>query len=675
MRKWPARLLAWQSVQRNRIILTAIDLVCCIALFGMLCWSSADYAALRSKIVSVISEANIAEQNPIAMQMIERGTVTIDGVEIGGPRIQAVAIQMFNRTGKIDDAAYASSFIASTVAPEWAPVNIVERPWFVFSLSILLTFLTLLAIWLGLSIHLIFLIVLTTGLMSIFWMTGQLNLLVAIAGIGFLTFTFLLLTRLALVALSASYQIVGVAHTLLIEALRQRISIAFITVLIVVIPLIPIGIDGREPLRYQVQTFISRGTGFVFLVAACLTLFLSCSTVAFEIRDRQIWNILTKPVSRLQYLTGKLLGLSVLNAIILSVGSFAVFCNVQLISTRPAGDIQDSAAVQNQVLVAREVAHPAFIQMDSEILREIVNSAIKNDSVLRSEIDDGIKSESVIARQIRTEKVTEFMMAQRTIDSGRTKTFEFSGLQEARRVVANPVLRYCFHASRESSHDLFPAVLTFGDTPPIQINFVPVQRNVIPIPIAAIREDGTLSLKIFDGGLTRDGEFYPGEFPMNFEAEGLVILHRVGGFEANFFRAVLIDWAKLIFIAALGVSSASVLSFPVSVFLTITIFIIGSISPFLSMALQNYSISSDSNVAVQIIQYIISSVCTFVGWGLAPFASTASSEKLVDGQAISWWMVLVAVCQIGIAWSLIVFGLGLSAFHRKEIAIYSGGDS
>ena len=44
--------------------------------------------------------------------MAER-TVTVDGVEIGGVRIQSVAEQMFGRDGKISEIEYASSFIAS----------------------------------------------------------------------------------------------------------------------------------------------------------------------------------------------------------------------------------------------------------------------------------------------------------------------------------------------------------------------------------------------------------------------------------------------------------------------------------------------------------------------------------------------------------------------------------
>ena len=198
---------------------------------------------------------------------------------------------------------------------------------------------------------------------------------------------------------------------------------------------------------------------------------------------------------------------------------------------------------------------------------------------------------------------------------------------------------------------------------------------MVVIPIEAIREDGTLRVTLLNGGITSDGQIYPSPWSMNFDADGLEVLHRVGGFEANYFRAMLIDWVKLIFIASLGVAAASVLSFPVAVLLSVTIFIAASISPFLALALENYAISPDSNILIQISQFFIEKVVGAVQWSLAPFAAAGSSTDLIDGRAITWTKVMSCIGQIGILWSFAVFMLGFLAFRKKEIAIYSGGDS
>ncbi|MSR44130.1 MAG: ABC transporter permease [Phycisphaerales bacterium] len=674
LRQWREQLSTWQDRTKSRWILTACFCLIGVGALGPLWWSSYNHATLRARIAVILGEANIAERNPIAMQLVDRGSVTVDGVEIGSARIQSVATQMFDRAGKISEIEYASSFIAAAAAPSWAPVHLLEQPLVVGGVSLGLIGFSVLAIWVGMGIPFVLVCVVTCGVMVPFWLESQLDWMAAIGGVGFLIFAFLLLTRLALVLLTPAFQIFGLAHTVLLEALRLRISIAFITTLLVVLPMIPLWIDRREPLRYQVQTFISRGTSLVFVVAACLTLFLACATVAFEIRDRQIWNVLTKPVSRFQYLAGKLLGLSLLNGIVLLVGGFAVFGYVELMSMRPAADFQDAAAVQDQVLVAREVARPQYKSIDPARLHEIVQETIDRDSVLRKDIADGVRSETDVATEIRRTKTAEFMTAQRTIEAGQMKTFVFEGLQAARQNPAQPTLRYAFHIGRDSSHDIFPVLLSFGDYQPRLVNYVPVQRNVLAFPADAIDEDGTLTLQIFNGGVTNDGQTYPSEWSMNFDADGIEVLHRVGGFETNYLKAMLIDWARLIFIAALGVSAASVLSFPVAVLLSCTIFIAGAMSPFLALAMEHYYIDQEAPGLVQIFQYIIRAVVGFVRIGLAPFAQSGSATDLVDGRAISWWEVFVAIAQVGILWSVVVFSLGLASFSRKEIAIYSGGD-
>lgn len=91
-------------------------------------------------------------KNPIAVQLIERGTVTIDGVEIGSERIRSVADQMFDRKGKIAEADYVSSFIASSVSPGWAPVTIIERPWIVSGISFGFIAFVLVIVWVGMGI-------------------------------------------------------------------------------------------------------------------------------------------------------------------------------------------------------------------------------------------------------------------------------------------------------------------------------------------------------------------------------------------------------------------------------------------------------------------------------------------------------------------------------------------
>ncbi len=674
IRRAAERLDRWQEATRSRIVLTVAILVVGALLFSPLIWTSWTFASTVNDITLVLREANAVDRNPIAIQLLERGSVTIDGREIGSVRVQALAPQFFDERGAIPEVEAVASLIASVIAPQWAPQRLIESPWLIVSIACAVIGLAVIAVWVGLVVHLIGLLLVGGCFLVPLWMWGQLGPMVAVGGIIFLFFVFFLLCRLALALLSRASPINGVAHTLLLEAVRQRISLGFIGTLLVILPLIPLWIDAREPLRYQVQTFLSRGTSLVFIFAAALTLFLSCATVAFEIRDRQIWHVLTKPVSRLQYLTGKLLGLSILNAIVLFVGGTAVFVYVEYLSTRQAADIADAAALRDQVLVAREVAYPVYEQLQPDQLRGMIDRTIERDSVLQGDIADGRRAESEVRRELQATKNQEFLMQQRTIEAGKARKYVFSGLHEAVRTGADPVLRYKFHIGRDDSHETFPALFVFGETPPAMVNYVPVQRNVFAIPVDAIGSDGSLTIELVNGGLTPDRQFYPGTWSLNFDYDGFEVLHRVGGFEANYMRALLIDWSKLIFIAALGIAAGSVLSFPVAVLLAFTVFISCALSSYLGIALENYYVDEKSDIVTKMFQYTIRGIAGTVRVTFAPFAHAGGTDDLVNGQMITWFSVFKTFGLVGMLWSMIAFGFGFFTFRRKEIAVYSGNN-
>lgn len=668
------RFAVWQERVGSRVLLTVLAVVLVSAAVVPLWWSSLQHAQLVSEIASVLREANIKERNPQAINLVDRGTVQLNGREVGSARVQLVAQEMFNEAGTIDDIPAFASFIAAIQAPRWAPPQVVEQPLLVGGIGIGIAGVAVLAIWLGLALPLMGITLVTAPIATACFAFGQMQLFVAFTGIGILLFLFLVATQLALRMLSPAGAITGVAHTLLLEATRQRISLACIGGLLVLLPLLPLFISSRDPLRYQVQTFIARGTGLVFLVAAFLTLLLACATVAFEIRDRQIWSVLTKPVSRFQYLAGKWLGLAVLDGLILTVAGAAVLVQVSLLSARPAGSMEDAAALTSQVLVARATERPVYKSIDPIELRDAVNRAIENDTVLRGEIEAGAKSEADVVRQLRVQKITEFSSAQRTIAAGASRSYTFSGLLEARKAGIAPMLRYTFHSGPDSTHEVYPVSFLFGDLPPELVEYVPVQRNVLGIPVEAIAEDGTLRVTIVNGAMMQGGRIIQAPWSLNFDADGLEVLHRVGGFEGNFLRAMLVDWGKLLFIAALGVSAAGILSFPVAVLVAMTIFIVGSMSPFLEIAVEQFAVPIDAPWFMQVFEAFIQGFVGSVQWVLAPFASVGSSTDLVDGRVIPWGSVVRAVGLIGLLWSALAFAIGGWAFSRKEIAIYSGGE-
>ena len=71
------------------------------------------------------------------------------------------------------------------------------------------------------------------------------------------------------------------------------------------------------------------------------------------------------------------------------------------------------------------------------------------------------------------------------------------------------------------------------------------------------------------------------------------LLYRSGSFEGNYIRAVLLVLTRLIFLAALGVSLSTWLSFPVAIFICIVFFFVGTFYGFIFESFDSMSLNAN----------------------------------------------------------------------------------
>ena len=207
---------------------------------------------------------------------------------------------------------------------------------------------------------------------------------------------------------------------------------------------------------------------------------------------------------------------------------------------------------------------------------------------------------------------------------------------------------------------------------------MPTISHVLSIPSELVREDGSLLITVVN-------RYEPpptlrGAGSLNFEMDDFELLYEVGSFEANFFRAVFIDWVKLAFLAMLGISCATFLSFPVACLTSFTIFISGTLGPFLARSLDLYyppafeSIDwADIGVVIQwLFQSIIRFVAQVIVFLLEAFGEHRPTQSLVEGRLISWGAVGEGTFKVGVVWSGLALLVGYVVMRRRQLAIYSG---
>lgn len=671
-------------VQRTlwfRVVAAVLALALCGAVFGSLIVTSESLQAQRSALIDALTGQNLNERDDHAVSLAESGTVIINGRTYSEPRLAERPDLVFDEAGMIALPGRVAETLLREEYPRWAPRWLLEQPGTVSMLAVVATIWLQLIVWMSITIPFL-LTVIGTGLaVALALLFGSEQAMWAFSGIGLLTFTFVLLTRAMLILYQRPNQILAVAHTVLKEASRTKIPLVFIVLILILLPLLPIGLDPDTPLRFRIQTFISRSLGFTFYLAACMTLFLSCATVAFEIRDRQIWQLMTKPMSRLNYLLGKWLGVVTVNLIILVIAAVSSFTFIQYLREEPvtatlAGQ-EDAQQVRDAVLTARLGRKPTYDVLDEQQLRARVDEVITRTPELAAMEEIPLMERRMLRQRIEM----AYAASQRTIPPrGGARDYVFEDLSAARERQSALTLHYRFHIMRDDEHQTFPAVFIFNRDMDLSISrtYVPTVTHALSIPPSLIREDGTLMVTVVNFfEPPRDANTAGG---LNFEENDFELLYKVGSFEANFFRAVFVDWVKLSFLAMLGICCATFLNFPVACLTSFTVFIAGTIGPFLAESLEEYYPTAAAamdwgNIGLVIqwaFQSAIRAIAQAIVFLLESFGEYRPTQSLIEGRLIEWSAVANGLVKVGLVWSGLALIAGYLVIRRRQLAIYSG---
>lgn len=173
------------------------------------------------------------------------------------------------------------------------------------------------------------------------------------------------------------------------------------------------------------------------------------------------------------------------------------------------------------------------------------------------------------------------------------------------------------------------------------------------VPADAVAEDGYLAVGFLnDPQLNNTVVIFP-------PADGLEVLYSADTFLANYIRAVLLIFCRLIFLTCLGIFAASFLSFPVAILLCFVVFLTGTISGFV--------IESFTTLTGQlggIYHYFIRPIVEL----LPRFDKFNPSEFLVNARLLSWAFLGEVVVFMVCIKAALLFVFSLLIFGYREIA-------
>jgi hypothetical protein len=143
-------------------------------------------------------------------------------------------------------------------------------------------------------------------------------------------------------------------------------------------------------------------------------------------------------------------------------------------------------------------------------------------------------------------------------------------------------------------------------------------------------------------------------------AKDVKLLYRAGSFAGNYTSVMLVILTRLIFLAALGVSVSTWLSFPVAILICVVVFFTGTVNGFIVEAI--YGLGKEMTL---VYFFTIKPLL----WLLPVFDGEFNpTPYMVSGEFLKWSTLGRIFLVTGFVKSSVLILLGMLIFHKREIA-------
>lgn len=516
------------------------------------------------------------------------------------------------------------------------------------------------------------------------WSMGWPSAAVAAAGAYAMAVTFFLGLLAIRLVLTPGWPVLGVARTLVDEAVRMKVALVFIVALTLVVPVLPLAMDPKELLRYRIQSFLSWSMIATGVLLGLMTIFLAVGTITSELNQRQIFLTMTKPVGRLQYLLGKWLGVVLLDLWLVAVCGGGIYVFTMMLAQQPGVSAQDAAAVRQQVLVAREAvaAQPPEGMNLAQVYAQRVAELRATDPEQFGRPDAPLEALPADARK----QIQQTLLSQwHTIGPRQSQTYVFDGLTGVKAAGQSVQLRLEPKAASSTVDGYVYLNMRINGRPYFVPRLSEGTYHVLDVPAVYISDNGVMEVSILNA--VAGGREQPS---ISFNtADGLQVLYRVGSFEANLLRSLAMMWLRLCFLAMLGLAAGTFLGFPTASLLSLMVYVAAASSGYLQESLASYAaFPGESLSAFDKIVWVPGQIASQIGAGevweaikivirligqtflaLVPsFGAYNPTPRLAEGLLVSTRMLGGAALWVGVVWTGVVGLIGWAIFRRRELA-------
>lgn len=452
-------------------------------------------------------------------------------------------------------------------------------------------------------------------------------------------------------------RILAIARLTFWEGIRMRIVLVFVVVLIFVVLRLPFALRGDETLSGRLQTFLAYSLSALGVFLSLATVFLSCATLTKDIEQRSLHLVVTKPVSRFQILAGKWVGINVLNLLLIILSGLVIYGFAVFIKTRPEQFMRDRLKLDDVVWTARAAALPTEPDFQAEARRYVDEMASQGREFTQGK-DEAIRQ--------RTQEMREDW---KRVPPRMSRVYAFEGLAPPQSGETVYQVRFKAQSIPVGVNELLRigwAILDPETGAPLAVRETDERSSVRHqfLVTTGVVKNGRAAIMVANPPANKRETIY-------FEGDdGLEILYKVGSFEGNFVRSLLLILFRLAFLSAVGLFFSTFVSFPVACFcvLTILMFCVGM--PWWLEAVGAEMKTVDPRVDPYgrfgpAVRVVLVPVLTAL---LPDFVTYDGVGQLIDGYAIRAGLLLRSAAHTLIYGVLLLALPGWLIFRRREIA-------
>lgn len=373
----------------------------------------------------------------------------------------------------------------------------------------------------------------------------------------------------------------AVAKNTVKQAVRMKIAATFILVLLILICVMGITMTGDGTIKGRLQSFLTYSLSLVSLLLSVLTIIIATYSLADDIKQKRIYMVITKPIKRFELLLGKFLGVLLLDAIVL-LSAGAIIYSISLYMPRYyKADKLQKRQLKNEIFTARASLMPPVPDVKQEV-KELYLKLKKND-----QLPEGVSYQKIIKNLTSIKRMEKL-----AVPVGRQIQWDFKNVKVSEND-PNIFVKFKYDVSVNPPDLNVYSLWAVGDLrqmPPISsgpgTTYFVERKDLIrsirefEVPADAVASDGYLGVAFLNPPVNNTVVIFPTE-------DGLEVLYKAGSFTSNFARAILVIFAKLIFLAAFGTLAATFLSFPVAILMCFAVFFTSIMSGFVIESLDS----------------------------------------------------------------------------------------